>query len=214
MLLIFRRWLNLIANKLRVLLAERNLKIKDVVESTGLSRNTVSNLVNSPLSNISNSTLDKLCLLLKITPCDFFEYYPGINEFVKKENEYYFHANNGKQDIIKRVYLELVSSEISKNENLSENSSKEVQSIFRLKIEDVSYDYITNLIKKLPLILHHEFIISIITVYIFYLDRELKRNPINEASVGIFIGDEVFHLNLEALARKNFRKVLDNFRRI
>ena len=64
----------MIENRLKVILAERRLKIKNVVENTGLSRNTVSNIVNKPHCNISNKTLDSLCRYLEITPGDLLLY--------------------------------------------------------------------------------------------------------------------------------------------
>lgn len=64
----------MIENRLKVILAEKRLKIKNVVENTGLSRNTVSNIVNKPHCNISNETLDRLCCYLEITPGDLLLY--------------------------------------------------------------------------------------------------------------------------------------------
>lgn len=67
----------MIENRLKVILAEKRLKIKDVAQNTGLSRNTISNIANNPYSNVSNSTLNKLCECLNITPTDFFLYKKG-----------------------------------------------------------------------------------------------------------------------------------------
>lgn len=64
----------MIENRLKIILAEKRLKIKNVVENTGLSRNTVSNIINKPRCNISNKTLDSLCCYLEITPGDLFLY--------------------------------------------------------------------------------------------------------------------------------------------
>ncbi|WP_368045394.1 helix-turn-helix domain-containing protein [Ligilactobacillus sp. 110_WCHN] len=64
----------MIENRLKVILAEKRLKIKDVAQNTSLSRNTISNIANNPYSNVSNSTLNKLCECLNITPADFFLY--------------------------------------------------------------------------------------------------------------------------------------------
>ncbi|CAJ1185226.1 helix-turn-helix domain-containing protein [Companilactobacillus paralimentarius] len=66
----------MLANKLNVLLAERQLSIKEVVEDTGLSRNSISNISNNVGANISTDTIDILCNYLGITPSDFFEYAP------------------------------------------------------------------------------------------------------------------------------------------
>ncbi|KDB00568.1 hypothetical protein LAKU_20c00130 [Apilactobacillus kunkeei EFB6] len=67
----------MIANRLNILLAERQLTIKDVVENTTLSRNTISNLVNKNMtSSVNLSTLNELCMFLNISPSDFFTYSP------------------------------------------------------------------------------------------------------------------------------------------
>lgn len=68
----------MLANRLNVLLAERDLTIKQVTQETGISRNTISNLVNNPFGNISIDTVDVLCNYLSVTPTDFFEYSPYL----------------------------------------------------------------------------------------------------------------------------------------
>lgn len=68
----------MLANNLNILLAERNLTIKQVVNDTGLSRNTVSNLINKPEGNISIETVDTLCNYLEVDPSSFFDYSPYI----------------------------------------------------------------------------------------------------------------------------------------
>jgi DNA-binding Xre family transcriptional regulator len=66
----------MLANRLNVLLAERQLTNKQVVEATGLSRNSISNIINNPEANIATDTVDRLCLYLGVTPTDFFSYAP------------------------------------------------------------------------------------------------------------------------------------------
>lgn len=83
----------MLANRLSVLLAEREKTIKETVNDTGISRNTLSNMVNNPQGNISMATVDKLCNYLEIEPVDFFVYSPYlINNYFQKDqerNEYY-----------------------------------------------------------------------------------------------------------------------------
>lgn len=43
---------------------------------TNLSRNTVSNIVNNTHANISNRTLDTLCMFLNVEPSEIYEYQP------------------------------------------------------------------------------------------------------------------------------------------
>ncbi|HJF46658.1 MAG TPA: helix-turn-helix transcriptional regulator, partial [Limosilactobacillus oris] len=69
---------DLLANRLKILLAERDLSIKEVVEDTGISRSALSNMVNNPSANIATKNIDTLCNFLEINPSDFWEYSPWI----------------------------------------------------------------------------------------------------------------------------------------
>lgn len=64
----------LLANRLKILLAERDLTIKDLMKATGLSRNSLSNMVNNPFANIATDNVDKLCNYLEVAPKDFYDY--------------------------------------------------------------------------------------------------------------------------------------------
>lgn len=66
----------LLANRLKILLAERDLTIKDLMKATGLSRNSLSNMVNNPFANIATDNVDKLCNYLEVAPKDFYDYFP------------------------------------------------------------------------------------------------------------------------------------------
>ncbi len=66
----------MLANRLKILLAERDLSIKDVVNATGLTRPSVSNMVNNPFANISTENVDKLCNFLEVKPSKFYDYVP------------------------------------------------------------------------------------------------------------------------------------------
>ena len=66
----------MLRNRLNVLLAEHELTIKDVHEDTGLSRTTISNMINKPGGTVNMDTLDVLCRYLGISPGDFFLYSP------------------------------------------------------------------------------------------------------------------------------------------
>ena len=61
---------------LTVLLAERNLKITKVSADTGISRTTLTSLANNYSQGIQFDTLNVLCSYLRITPADFFCYFP------------------------------------------------------------------------------------------------------------------------------------------
>lgn len=77
----------MLANRLSVLMAERQLSIKQVVQDTGLSRNTISNITNNPESNISTETLDKLCIYFEVDPSEFFVFSPYSIELGLNSND-------------------------------------------------------------------------------------------------------------------------------
>lgn len=58
----------MIKNNLAVILAERGLKMIDVINATGINKNTISSLVNNKASGIQYDTLEKICDFLDITP--------------------------------------------------------------------------------------------------------------------------------------------------
>lgn len=64
----------MLANRLKILLAERDLTIKDLIQKTGISRNVLSNMVNKPFTNVSTNNIDKLCNCLEVSPKEFFDY--------------------------------------------------------------------------------------------------------------------------------------------
>lgn len=78
----------MLANQLNVLLAQRQLSIKQVVNELGISRSSISNIVNNPSANVSTETINKLCNYLGITPSDFFIYAPYEFSFKSGNNGY------------------------------------------------------------------------------------------------------------------------------
>ncbi len=78
----------MLANRLKVLLAERQLTNKQVSDDTKISRNTISNIINNPDANIATNTIDRLCNYLEIDPSNFFEYSPYLITFEYKVGIY------------------------------------------------------------------------------------------------------------------------------
>ena len=83
----------MLANRLRALLAEIDLTIKDAMKATGISRSSFSNMVNNPYANISTDNVDKLCNFLSVSPADFYDYIPwrftyNFEPFSDEEGEY------------------------------------------------------------------------------------------------------------------------------
>jgi DNA-binding Xre family transcriptional regulator len=59
-------------SNLAVLLAERGLRMIDVVTEAGLNKNTVSSLYYNRSTGIQYDTLEKICNYLQIEPSDLF----------------------------------------------------------------------------------------------------------------------------------------------
>ena len=81
----------MIRYNLNKLLGERNLKISKVFVDTGISRSTLTKIVNNQSSMVQTETIDKLCQYLKVSPSDFFEYIPieiDVNSFLNEFNEF------------------------------------------------------------------------------------------------------------------------------
>lgn len=70
--------------RLAVLLAEKQMKLKELEEKTGISLNNLSVLKTNKAKAIRFSTLNEICKALDCQPGELFEY---INE--EEENEKY-----------------------------------------------------------------------------------------------------------------------------
>lgn len=66
----------MIFNRLKMLLSERELTISQVAKDTGLSRTTLTYMVQNNSKGIQLATLNQLCQYLHVRPEDFLEYYP------------------------------------------------------------------------------------------------------------------------------------------
>lgn len=99
----------MLANRLKVLLAERQLTNKQVSDDTKISRNTISNIINNPDANIATNTIDRLCNYLEIDPSDFFEYSPYLITFKYKVDIYDEYDSDPK--IAPFVLLHVVSGD-------------------------------------------------------------------------------------------------------
>ncbi len=55
---------------------ERKLTNAEVADMAGVSRNTISSLVNEKNQRIDYPTLDRLCKALNITVCELIQYFP------------------------------------------------------------------------------------------------------------------------------------------
>ena len=72
----------MIVSKLPVILAEKKLRVADVVRATGMSKSTLHKLYNEESSRIDFNTIDQLCEFLDVQVGDLFIYKPN-----NKDNE-------------------------------------------------------------------------------------------------------------------------------
>ncbi|WP_201536371.1 MULTISPECIES: helix-turn-helix domain-containing protein [Psychrobacter] len=68
---------------LPVLLAERRMKVADLIRTTGISKSTMHKIYNEQTSRIDFETMDKICEALDIGVGDLFTYVP--NEPIDKK---------------------------------------------------------------------------------------------------------------------------------
>ncbi len=73
--------------KLPLLLAEKRLKVADVVRETGISKTTLHKIYNEQSTRIEFETIDKLCAFLEVTVDELFEHIPNDTEDALKEPE-------------------------------------------------------------------------------------------------------------------------------
>ena len=66
----------MISCNLPVLLAERRLRVADLVRMTDISKSTLHRIYNDETTRIEFDTLSKLCKVLDITPSDILKYVP------------------------------------------------------------------------------------------------------------------------------------------
>ena len=61
---------------LPVLLAERRLRVSDLVRMSDISKSTLHRIYNDQTTRIEFDTLSKLCEVLEVTPGDILKYVP------------------------------------------------------------------------------------------------------------------------------------------
>lgn len=66
----------MIRNNLAKLMLERNIKATQISNKTKIARSTLSRIANNTSEKIEYSTINLICSVLKVTPCEFFEYSP------------------------------------------------------------------------------------------------------------------------------------------
>lgn len=68
----------MIKSNLPVLLAERRMKVADLIRMTNISKSTMHKIYNDQTSRIDFETIDKICEALDVQVGDIFEYVPNL----------------------------------------------------------------------------------------------------------------------------------------
>ncbi|SPE04699.1 Helix-turn-helix domain protein [Lactiplantibacillus plantarum] len=175
----------MLANKLNALLAERQITIKQAVQETNLSRNTISNISNNIYATISNDVLDQLCNYLRVTPCEFFVYAPikiNIGKGLNPDGIYLIFNVTDKQ----------IENKYCFSLNLSENDSDENDILISLQsMSNDCYIFEKELV-KLPPLLSASFTSQTIEIVLSALREEaddiiIKQNQHNKTSFNSYI---------------------------
>lgn len=66
----------MIKNRLRVILAERDMNIRQLAELANVHYTTMHRFAGNGLASIHKQTLNKVCAALKVQPGDLFIYLP------------------------------------------------------------------------------------------------------------------------------------------
>lgn len=77
----------MIVSRFPIILAEKKLRVADVVRATGMSKSTLHKLYNDESSRIDFNTIDQLCEFLEVQVGDLFVYRPDTEEISKEEKE-------------------------------------------------------------------------------------------------------------------------------
>ena len=67
----------MIVSNLPVLLAERRMKVADMIRMIGISKSTMHKIYNEQTSRIDFETMDKICEALDVDVGDLFTYVPN-----------------------------------------------------------------------------------------------------------------------------------------
>ncbi|OOS08360.1 putative transcriptional regulator [Moraxella cuniculi DSM 21768] len=73
----------MIKSNLPILLAERRLKVADLIRMTNISKSTMHKIYNDQTTRIDFETIDKICEALNIQVGDIFVYVPNDEQDTK-----------------------------------------------------------------------------------------------------------------------------------
>ncbi len=74
----------MIKNRLKILLAERDMNLSQLAEQAGIHYTTMRRFAGDEITSIHKDTLDKVCRALHVQPGDLFVYRPDPEETQEK----------------------------------------------------------------------------------------------------------------------------------
>lgn len=114
----------MIRNNLSILMSERNMKNSYLSAKTGISKNTISATSSNDGKMIQLETINKICQVLEVSPCEFFSYLPfdleikiypeklTITDEIVGKDEILMPV---KQPVITELTFDIFMSKVSKN---------------------------------------------------------------------------------------------------
>ena len=105
---------NMILSRLKILMAERDLKVSQVANDTGLSRTTLTALSNNTLKGIRLDTINTLCQYLDISMNEFFDYLPVDFEVIGGSNSYPHKVSEVTLSVVEKTYSRILGKDEKK----------------------------------------------------------------------------------------------------
>lgn len=186
---------------LSVLLAERNLKITKVCNDTGISRTTLTYLVNNYSKGIQYDTLNTLCTYLHVSPGEMFLFVPiDINIL----DIHYIPGTDF------RMSLEIIQKNITKMCTLNGevqlsyatkadpfyDEYKDVSDIpygFELRISSPNDNFVTDAFKALPIQFFNNIEKTIADAVGDILEKKYPLNKLHEPFIQTVLWDDSFY---------------------
>lgn len=176
----------MLKNNLAVLLAERNLKISDAFESTGISKTTLTAIAENSGKGVQFETVDKLCNFLNVGPDKFFIYAPYLTsfEFVgDTETLFNYHMKNGNRDYSYSVWVGFLNPEENRDIIEEEELTKDFTGINHLIAIDVNSEIPGNSFSSIYNMLPVQFQYSVKNELLNYIVRILNSCNLFEGSI-------------------------------
>lgn len=149
----------MIISNLAVLLAERGLKMADVIRDTGIAKTTIRALYYNTSKGIQYDTLDTLCKYLKITPNDLLAREYLEYEFEVDVDKIKASIRHNTKSLTEELDLD-VDFDINENDQIDDlsidiyvsqemkNLLASIPTIFRTALEDELTNQILDMVER------------------------------------------------------------------